>query len=32
MAELLSKAQYADIAARLELRTQAFIDGEFRDA
>ncbi|MDD2066661.1 aldehyde dehydrogenase family protein, partial [Pseudomonas sp. 25571] len=32
MAELLSKAQYAAIAAALQLRTQAFIDGEFRDA
>ena len=32
MAELLSKAQYASIAAELQLRTQAFIDGEFRDA
>ncbi|MFK0088555.1 aldehyde dehydrogenase [Pseudomonas sp. NPDC090755] len=32
MTELLSKAQYAAIAARLEPRTQAFIDGEFRDA
>ncbi|WP_409260460.1 aldehyde dehydrogenase [Pseudomonas putida] len=32
MAELLSKAQYASIAADLQLRTQAFIDGEFRDA
>lgn len=32
MAELLSKAQYAAIAANLQLRTQAFIDGEFRDA
>ena len=32
MAELLSKAQYAAIAADLQLRTQAFIDGEFRDA
>ncbi|MBA6095542.1 aldehyde dehydrogenase [Pseudomonas juntendi] len=32
MAELLSKEQYAAIAADLQLRTQAFIDGEFRDA
>ncbi|MDF3172046.1 aldehyde dehydrogenase [Pseudomonas sp. ER28] len=32
MAELLSKAQYAAIAADLQLRTKAFIDGEFRDA
>ncbi len=32
MAELLSKDQYAAIAAELHLRTQAFIDGEFRDA
>ncbi|MFK8332667.1 aldehyde dehydrogenase [Pseudomonas sp. BJa5] len=32
MTELLSKEQYAAIAARLEPRTQAFIDGEFRDA
>ena len=32
MAELLSKAQYAAIAADLQLRNQAFIDGEFRDA
>ncbi|MFJ2981136.1 MULTISPECIES: aldehyde dehydrogenase [unclassified Pseudomonas] len=32
MAELLSKEQYAAIAADLQLRTQAFIDGEFHDA
>ena len=32
MAELLSKAQYAAIAADLQLRTKAFIDGEFRGA
>ncbi|MFJ4052669.1 aldehyde dehydrogenase [Pseudomonas sp. NPDC089743] len=32
MAELLSKEQYAAIAADLQLRTRAFIDGEFRDA
>lgn len=32
MTELLSKEHYAAIAARLEPRTQAFIDGEFRDA
>ena len=32
MAPLLSKAEYAAIAARLQPRTQAFIDGEFRDA
>ena len=32
MAELLSKEQYAALASKLELRTQAFIDGEFRDA
>ncbi|NQD59591.1 aldehyde dehydrogenase family protein, partial [Pseudomonas sp. CM25] len=32
MADLLSKEQYAAIAAELQLRTQAFIDGEFRDA
>jgi hypothetical protein len=32
MAELLSKEQYAAIAADLQLRTKAFIDGEFRDA
>ncbi|WP_028634260.1 aldehyde dehydrogenase [Pseudomonas parafulva] len=32
MADLLSKDQYAAIAADLQLRTQAFIDGEFRDA
>lgn len=32
MAELLSKDQYAAIAADLQLHTQAFIDGEFRDA
>lgn len=32
MAELLNKAQYAAIAADLQLRTKAFIDGEFRDA
>lgn len=32
MAELLSKEQYAAIAADLQLRTKAFIDGEFREA
>ncbi len=32
MADLLSKDQYAAIAADLQLRTKAFIDGEFRDA
>ncbi|WP_369987668.1 aldehyde dehydrogenase [Pseudomonas xanthosomatis] len=32
MADLLSKEQYAAIAADLQLRTKAFIDGEFRDA
>ncbi|QXH50236.1 aldehyde dehydrogenase [Pseudomonas fakonensis] len=32
MADLLSKEQYAAIAAELQLRTKAFIDGEFRDA
>ncbi|MBK0059791.1 aldehyde dehydrogenase [Pseudomonas sp. S44] len=32
MSELLSKAEYAAIAAELQPRTQAFIDGEFRDA
>lgn len=32
MAELLSKDQYAAIAAKLNLRTQAFIDGAFRDS
>lgn len=32
MAELLSKSEYAAIAAKMEFRTQAFIDGEFRDA
>lgn len=32
MAELLSKEQYAALASKLELRTRAFIDGEFRDA
>ncbi|GLU39845.1 aldehyde dehydrogenase [Pseudomonas sp. NBRC 100443] len=32
MAELLSKAQYAAIAAELRFPTQAFIDGSFRDA
>lgn len=32
MAELLSKAQYAAIAAELRFPTQAFIDGGFRDA
>ena len=31
MADLLSKEQYAAIAADLQLRTKAFIDGEFRD-
>ena len=29
MTVLLSKAAYADLAATLELRTQAFIDGAF---
>ncbi|MCG6578115.1 aldehyde dehydrogenase [Pseudomonas sp. AF32] len=32
MTEVLSKEQYLAIASRLELRTQAFIDGGFRDA
>ncbi|AEJ12884.1 MULTISPECIES: aldehyde dehydrogenase [Pseudomonas] len=32
MSTLLNKEQYAAIAADLQLRTQAFIDGEFRDA
>ncbi|MEX0165264.1 aldehyde dehydrogenase [Pseudomonas brassicacearum] len=32
MADLLSKEQYAAIAAQLEFPTQAFINGEFRDA
>ncbi|MBA1193666.1 aldehyde dehydrogenase [Pseudomonas entomophila] len=32
MTELLSKEGYAAIAADLQLRTQAFIDGQFRDA
>ncbi len=32
MADLLSKEEYAAIAAKLALRNQAFIDGEFRDA
>lgn len=32
MAELLNKDQYAAIAAKLNLRTQAFIDGAFRDS
>ncbi|WP_312932445.1 aldehyde dehydrogenase [Pseudomonas sp.] len=32
MAELLSKDQYAAIAAELQMPTKAFIDGEFRDA
>ncbi|MBH3434520.1 aldehyde dehydrogenase [Pseudomonas citronellolis] len=32
MAELLSKAEYAAIAAELRFPTQAFIDGSFRDA
>ncbi|MGC4012349.1 MAG: aldehyde dehydrogenase [Pseudomonas sp.] len=32
MADLLTKAGYAAIAANLRPRTQAFIDGEFRDA
>ena len=32
MAELLSKEEYVAIAAKLEFRTQAFIDGEFRNA
>lgn len=32
MATLLSREQYAALANGLKLRTQAFIDGEFRDA
>ncbi|MCP1646074.1 gamma-glutamyl-gamma-aminobutyraldehyde dehydrogenase [Pseudomonas citronellolis] len=32
MAELLSKAEYAAIAAELRFPTQAFIDGSFRNA
>lgn len=32
MAELLSKEEYAAIAAKLNFRTQAFIDGAFRDS
>ncbi|MBV4551250.1 aldehyde dehydrogenase [Pseudomonas sp. SWRI102] len=32
MADLLSKEQYAAIAAQLKFPTQAFINGEFRDA
>ncbi|GBL58924.1 putative aldehyde dehydrogenase [Pseudomonas citronellolis] len=32
MAELLSRAEYAAIAAELRFPTQAFIDGSFRDA
>ncbi|MNZ16299.1 Aldehyde dehydrogenase PuuC [compost metagenome] len=32
MAELLSKQEYAAIAAKLNFRTQAFIDGSFRDS
>lgn len=32
MAELLSKEQYAAIAATMNFRTQAFIDGSFRDS
>ncbi|WP_055137704.1 aldehyde dehydrogenase [Pseudomonas corrugata] len=32
MADLLTKEQYAAIAAKLEFPTQAFINGEFRDA
>jgi len=32
MADLLSKAEYAALAASLKPRSQAFIDGEFRDA
>lgn len=32
MTELLTKQAYADIAAKLNVRTQAFIGGEFRDA
>ncbi|WP_413795123.1 MULTISPECIES: aldehyde dehydrogenase [unclassified Pseudomonas] len=32
MADLLTKEQYAAIAARLQFPTQAFINGEFRDA
>ena len=31
MAELLSKAEYQALAAKLQPRNQAFIDGEFRD-
>ncbi|MDF2488187.1 MAG: aldehyde dehydrogenase, partial [Pseudomonas sp.] len=32
MADLLSKEQYAAIAADIQFRNKAFIDGEFRDA
>lgn len=32
MTELLTKQAYADIAAKLDFRTQAFIGGGFRDA
>lgn len=32
MAELLSKDEYAAVAAKLEFRTQAFIDGKFQNA
>ncbi|WP_434624748.1 aldehyde dehydrogenase [Pseudomonas sp. Z1-29] len=32
MADLLTKEQYAAIAAKLQFPTQAFINGEFRDA
>lgn len=32
MADLLSKEAYRDLAGKLEFRTQAFIDGRFRDA
>ncbi|MCO8166064.1 aldehyde dehydrogenase, partial [Pseudomonas sp. 21LCFQ010] len=32
MAELLSKDQYKALAAELKFPTQAFINGEFRDA
>ncbi|MBO3274335.1 aldehyde dehydrogenase [Pseudomonas schmalbachii] len=32
MADLLSKQEYAAIAAKLNFRTQAFIDGSFRDS
>lgn len=32
MTELLSKSEYAALAAHIKLRTQAFINGEFQDA